>query len=214
MKKSIFAAVLGIGMASAISSYGQGFIIFNNYVSSTQSSGITFAAGSPGGIAGEGIPQGFTVTLLYGASTDTLISQLVPLNYSNGGNSSPAPVGTDGTGTATTPGPILVSPIDSGAGIFDGGSVQIPLTGLNSFAAGSTLAIALEANGTWNGVTYSGFSALASITTSASSTANVPDLPASLQSGSFTVAPVPEPTTLALAGLGGAALLALRRKKA
>jgi len=32
--------------------------------------------------------------------------------------------------------------------------------------------------------------------------------------GNAVLAPVPEPTTLALAGLGGAALLALRRKKA
>jgi hypothetical protein len=206
MKRSIFAAVLGIGMASAVSSYGQGFVNFNNYVSSTQTSGITYAAGSPNGLSGMAVGPEILVELLYGASTDTSVSQMTALNYVSGSNESPVPAGA---GLVSGP-----STFGTGAGIFIGGSVQIPLTGLNSFAAGSTLAFALEANGTYLGHTYYGVSGIFTGTTSASSTGNVPQLPAGLQGGSFTVAVVPEPTTLALAGLGGAALLALRRKKA
>jgi hypothetical protein len=204
MKRSIFIAVLG--MASAVASYGQGYVQFNNYVSSTQSSGITYASGPA---AGEGVGPEISVQLYYGAASDTLLSQLVPLTFGDGSDFSPVAAGNGGV---SGPGTIFNAGGDAGYGIFNGGAVQIPLTGPNSFAAGSTLAFALVATGTYQTVSYYGASGVFNGTTS--SAANVPPLPAGLQAGSFTVAPVPEPTTLALAGLGGAALLALRRKKA
>ena len=64
MKRSIFIAVLGVGMVSAVSSYGQGQVFFANYYSSTQTSGLTYAAGSPGGIAGLGVGPEISVELL------------------------------------------------------------------------------------------------------------------------------------------------------
>jgi hypothetical protein len=91
--------------------------------------------------------------------------------------------------------------------------VLIPTSGPNSFAPGSTLAFAFEANGTIGGVTYQGFSGIFDSATQASSSVGVPNLNNGLYHGSFTIAPVPEPSTLALAGLGGAALLLFRRKK-
>jgi hypothetical protein len=205
MKKSIFIAVLGVGMASAISSYGQGQVFFANYYSSTQTSGITYAAGSPGGIAGLGVGPEISVELFYGASTDTQFSQLTGLA------SSITPVGL---GVATGPAAILTSA--TGAGWFSAGAVQIPLTGLNSYAAGTTLAFEIEAFGTYQSVAYQGLSGIYTSATQTSSSVAVPLLNSALDApgANFTVAPVPEPTTLALAGLGGAALLALRRKKA
>jgi hypothetical protein len=80
---------------------------------------------------------------------------------------------------------------------------------------GSTYAFALEATGIYQGVSYTGFSSVFTGITQASSIVGIPDLPNGLFLGSFTVTAVPEPTTLALAGLGGlASLVALRRKQA
>ncbi|HEY1719403.1 MAG TPA: PEP-CTERM sorting domain-containing protein [Verrucomicrobiae bacterium] len=193
MKRSIFIAVLG--MASAVVAYGQGKVNFSNYYSSTQPTGITFASGPA---AGEGVGPQISVELLYGDSTDTTISQLTALAST---------ITAAGIGVASNPGAI-----GTGAGWFSGGAFVVPSIG--AATAGGTYMFALEAFGTYNSVSYVGFSPIFSGTTAASSASPTPNLPNGLYQGSFTVAPVPEPTTLALAGLGGAALLALRRKKA
>ena len=199
MKKTIFIAVLG--MASVAVSHAQGLVNFNNYTSSTQLNGITYASGPA---AGEGVGPEISVELLYGISTDTLISQMTVLNYVIGSNESPVPAGLGGVS-----GPAAIG---TSAGWFNGGAVLVPTIGSSS--AGGAYTFALEAFGTYQTVSYIGYSSIFAGTTSATSSSPTPNLPAGLQLGSFTVAPVPEPTTLALAGLGGAALLALRRKKA
>jgi len=71
MKKTIFIAVLGTAFTAAC--YGQGKISFNNYANSTQTTGIFFGNGPDAGLfAGTEI----SAILLFGNSTDTLISQL------------------------------------------------------------------------------------------------------------------------------------------
>jgi hypothetical protein len=193
MKRNIFIAVLG--MASAVVAYGQGKVNFDNYYSSTQSTGISYASGPDAGLF---VGPEISVELLYGDSTDTTIAQLTPLAST---------ITAAGIGVATTPGAV-----GTGAGWFSGGAFVIPSIG--AATAGGVYEFALEAFGTLNSVSYIGYSSIFSGTTAATSGSPTPNLPNGLYQGSFTVAPVPEPTTLALAGLGGAALLGFRRKKA
>jgi hypothetical protein len=189
MKKSIFIAVLGA--ASMVVAYGQGKVNFQNYYSSSQTTGISYSGGPNNGLfAGPEI----SVELYYGDSTATTFAQLTPLASS---------ITQVGLGVATIPGDL-----GTGAGWFVGGSPVVPSIGLAS--PGGTYEFAIYAFGGG----YSGESALFTGTTAASSTANTPDLPVGLEKGSFTISSVPEPTTLALAGLGGlASLIALRRKQ-
>jgi len=194
MKRSIFIAVLGMG--SLVASYGQGLVNFSNYYSSTSTTGITYGNGPA---AGQGVGPEISVELLYGASTDTLISQLTPLASS---------ITAAGLGVASGPGAF-----GTGAGWFTGGSVTVPTVG-GTAIPGGTYAFAIEATGTFNSQTYTGFSPILDGTTSATSSSPVPNLPVGLLQGSFTVTSVPEPTTLALGALGLASLAMLRRKKA
>jgi len=102
----------------------------------------------------------------------------------------------------------------NGAGFFDGGNQTLP---------GLTGNVEIGVAGWWNGngtTSYAqalaagyntGLSALIPITLVTGTDPNVKDLGAMLP---FTVGTVaPEPTTLALCGLGAASLLLFRRKK-
>jgi hypothetical protein len=185
MKKNIFIAVLGLGFV--VTSYGQGNINFQNYYSSTQTTGVSYGSGPNAGMF---VGPEVSAILLYGASTDTSVTQMTPLAAS----STPF-----GLGAVAAPGAI-----GTGAGWFSGGTFLIP------GAAGATYAFAIEAIGGG----YTGFSPIFTGATQATSTSPVPNIPLALEQSSFTVNPVPEPTTLAIAGLGGlASLVALRRKQ-
>jgi hypothetical protein len=192
MKKSILIGILGIG--TAVASYGQGNVLFNNYYGTYQTTGITYASGPSAGL---GVGSEISVQLYFGASTDTLFSQLAAVP------GSVTPVGINGI---TTPGTLGVP--FAGAGVFDAGTTLV-----NGGTPG-TFAFAIYASGTYLGTPYTGVSGIVVGATQANSLAPVPFLPASLQQGSFVVNPVPEPTTLALGALGGLALLAFRRKQA
>jgi hypothetical protein len=213
MKKSVLIALFG---AATVASYGQGFVVFQNYYSSHQATGITYANGSPGGIAGLGVGNEISVELFYGASTDTLTSQLTGIAGSI------VAVGVNG---ATTPAALGTQGGYTGTGVFQGagnGNVLVPSGTFNSIAygPGSTYAFALYAFGSFGGNSYTGWSVIANGATqgTGSPLPTIPTLPNALYQGSFTVsevAPVPEPSSLALAGLGGfGMLMAFRRKKA
>jgi len=201
MKRSIFIAVLGIG--SAVAAYGQGTVNFSNYYNSSQTTGVFYGNGPA---EGEGVGPEISAILLVGASTDTAISQLTAVTYSDvAGDSSPIAFG-NGNSNVTGPGSV---PSSGGAGWFGGGAIPVG-------AYGGTFAFAIEATGTYLGNVYTGYSPIAVGGNQASSQVGAPDLPATLLNGSFDVfTSVPEPTTLALAGLGGlASLIAFRRKQA
>jgi len=192
MKKSILIGLLGVG--TAVVSYGQGQINFGNYYISTQTTGVTYANVVQAGAAATlGVGPEISATLLWGASTDTAISQLTAI-----GSSTIA----FGLGVATVPGAF-----GTGAGWFDGGTLLI-----NGGTPG-TFAFAIQASGSYNGYSCIGDSAIVTAATQANPLAIVPNLPNSIHEGSFVINPVPEPTTIALAGLGGLALLMLRRKQ-
>src|SRR5208283_1029523 len=168
MKKSLVLAILGV-TASVTASYGQaGNILFDNYYLEYQTTGITYASGPAAGL---GAGPEITAYLYYGASTDTLISQLTLV----AGSATPF-----GFGVVSGP-----APIGTGAGWFDSGVIQV-----NGGVPG-VFAFAIYATGTYEGQTYTGWSGIYDGPTQASFLAPPPSLPTGLERDSFTVDVVP-----------------------
>jgi len=205
MKKALVAAILGIALKATVS-HGQGYIVMQNYklVNGTTPvfSGVTYGA-TGGAKSGQfvGAASGFKVDLLFsldGGATYTLAA----------GSQTPF------FGTSVDGG----TPTTDGAGSFLGPTVTIPgyTTGPATFE--------VEA---YNGTSYAattgptGFKGISTPFTIPSLNNNN-----ALPSGDLLnlngttvqglqpfVVNVPEPTIFALAGLGAAALMVVRRKK-
>jgi len=216
MKRKLIASIVGIAATSAMvaSSYGQGQITFANYAqgesgtTASPSAPVTFGAGSGGltGTAvGSNVGSGFSAELLY---------QYAGMS---GGIASPVAgfnIAQDGANAA------VASFYPASAGglfIFSGGNgslVTIP----GDPTGGPIVTFELYVFGTVNSTSYVGTSSTFQQVLSNP----VGDLfnNGNLTAGSFLTAVgnvgpvvVPEPTTMALAGLGVASLLALRRRK-
>jgi hypothetical protein len=193
MKKALLTGLLGVALTAT--TYGQGMVHFSNYFSS--SSPAWGVDGSNAGAGNLGMGPTWSAQLLYYIGSTTDASMLQALSYTSGGNTSPVDFGF---GVATADG-------DLGSGWFDGGFVQIP--GVTAANAGTiTFQIMVSHNGT---PTY-----LSSLFESAVSADSASGAPNFVQGAWQTtpLSPVPEPTTLALLGIGGAALLVFRRKNA
>jgi hypothetical protein len=205
MKKTILSAIAIAGLTAT--GFGQGVI----YLDGSNNNNASLAAASEGQVFLNGVHDTGTdvnATLLGGASAGSLVP-IVTLLLS------------DSTTTAnTTPGgnqPAAGDITDFNAGnIFDASGVGYVLS---TVAVGGTGFFQIEA---WTGI-FSSYAAaqagpngtLAGITSvftevMASPTGTANDIE---NAGALNLVAVPEPTTLALAGLGGAALLALRRKQ-
>ena len=207
MKKSLVLGILGLA-AGAVSSYGQGNIYLDNYLSSTYNP-IYLGAGLGGSLA----PVGFTVGLYYDHTANqditgsiafdptgyALPSQLNPALTVATGPGSTAPIVLPGYFMATTSfliQPSAAVPAQSSYTImlvaYNGGSPDTSTIRLHSVAVYIQDAAPSVAFGADIGYAFP---------------AGVPMFTGAL--------PIPEPGTLALAGLGGLGMLfALRRKRA
>jgi len=210
MKKSILLGVIGLA-ACAATSYGQGFVILDNYGATgglvsygpnVPQNGVSV----PNGTLGTGLLSGWTVGLYYVLGTPA-ISDLP-------GTADPLAPLVLGSGTGAT---VAVYDTTFTAGEFQAGDpFQVP-----GGAAGGQVTLELiaydTAAGSWAGALggYRGHSAPFVLTMQAGLT-----IPPTAQVGpafstfGVALAPIPEPGTLALAGLGGLSLLLFRRKKA
>ena len=207
MKKSALIALFGL---ASVAAFGQGYVNFDNYYSSHQTTGITYGNGPAAGL---GAGPEISVELMFGNSTDTAISQLTVVSGST------VAVGVNGV---TGPGAFSVAgynSVYSGTGVFSLGGVLVG-------TPGTVYAFAIYAFGTYaggpggNGI-YSGYSSIFTGATQGSGPPlpTVPEIPLGLQQANIfvseTIVPAPEPSSLALAGLGGfGMLMAFRRKKA
>lgn len=198
MKKSVVIAALGLAV-SAASSFGQGSMTFNSYFANG-SAGIltTFSAALGGGKVG----AGYTADLLW---------SLAPISDVAGNGNLTSGWALSGSGSPSTYNlATAFGTTTSTLGYFQASN---PFQ-LSTYTSGTVYfeVIAYQTGSTYAASTIRGHSASFS-TTLATGLAFPTDIgTAGLQA--FTVATVPEPTTLALAGLGGlAALVAFRRKQ-
>jgi hypothetical protein len=212
MKKSVISGIIGLAAIAATSSYGQGYILLSNY--SSQANQLTYGAGVPAngvsGALGSGpLSTAWTVGLYFVAGSQSLVDPA--------GTGTPIAPLALGTGTGSS--------IAIGAGNANGNPgyyASIPFFNAG-VAAGSTITVEMiaypTAAGSYAAAAYRGHSSPFTIVT-VPVTSTSPNITGSAtgvgSTGDITVLPaaVPEPTTLALAGLGGlASLVALRRKQ-
>jgi hypothetical protein len=200
MKKTIILAFLGL-TAAAATSYGQGTIAFDTYDAGPGSAGIitTYGAGN-GALSGTGLGKTFTGVLLWStvnipdqASTSLTAGLPITAGWNYG------PTYTFATGSAPVAG-FLLSPQNLVISSAVGQTLYFEIAAYNGAAYGSS--------------TIQGHSATFTATLVTGQTLPSGQQLNNLQSFSaFSV--VPEPATMALAGLGGlASLVMLRRKKA
>lgn len=204
MKKSVLLGIVGVTGLVAGSSFGQGFIQLNNYF--TGGNQVTYGANVPAngisgalGTVGDGLTSAWTIGLYF---SPTAVSEsggigipASPLVLGTGGGSTVAVA----TGNSSTAGYYYAGP-EFNTGLAAGANVWVEVI---AYPSGSTYANAL----------YRGHSAAFQMVT-VPVTSTTPEFTGSFPGSNIIVAPVPEPATLALAGLGGlSALVALRRKQ-
>jgi hypothetical protein len=199
MKKSVILTILGLS-AAAVSSYGQGSVAFNTYVAQ----------------AGYGILTTYGAGPLIGTGIDNTFHGILMWSTTNPGDAATTAL------TAANPLNPLLQSGSGGTGNFLGGAQAGYITGSNlnltsgQVAAGGTIYCEVVAfNGSaWNtGGTYQGHSASFAVVVASGTT--LPDGNQLNNMAPFSVfQTIPEPTTMALGGLGLASLLLFRRKQA
>lgn len=213
MKKAIVLSVLGIA-ASGLGAFGQGVIQFGNYTS-TSYEPVYYnpnPAFAPAGLAGANVNNTAVDLQIYymlgDQSADTLNTFL---SVATAGATTSITPGTNPAGTYKG-NPAPTGAIGGAGGYFtlatqtiagwSSGSVTFAIIAWDS-TGGATYATSLltGSSGLWvdNGSDI--------VTVASGSSPNIADNPAIMMST------VPEPATMALGGLGLAALIAFRRKK-
>jgi len=204
MKKSAIASLLTVAaLAITASSYGQGSVQFQNYnfgattLNAPVTFGVTATSGGKAGTAGVRVGSEFTADLLYSLDGGTTYSLLTGAQSGSATYPTPFAFGVGADGDAV-----------NFSGYFFGNPVTIPgySSGPISFIVEAFTGGTSYANATqWRGQSSS--FTMPSIATGTAPPSDFAGLTA------FTVLPVPEPSIFALAGLGAAGLMAIRRKK-
>jgi len=226
MKRKLIASLLSVAAGSAMvaSSYGQGTIIFSNYAPSdtgSPSAPVTFGNGPA---AGQAVNSAFTAELLYSyvgmtGGTASSVAGFDVAQNSTGGIATAAIINPT-VAPITVPFNANTAPFPQGyLGLFGFSDPTTSSSGVTipGYASGS-VTFEVLVSGTFNSATYTGISTSFAIPSLATGLATAGDLFNGGNTGSFltpmTVSTVvPEPTTIALAGLGMASLLAIRRRK-
>jgi len=208
MKKSILLGLLGLA-AAALPSFGQGTIALDNY-DSTQHPLVSYGANT-GGTVGAAITTGnYTAGWYFVNTAGNFVG-----SFSADGSGIAIPTTLySGPGVLT-----LASGIGATGGINNGdtgtaGEYAPPQAFNPGLGEGATVTVMVIA---YNGTSYAnagnrGHSTAFTMTTTTGS-AFAPFSGNSETDGGFSVHPVPEPTVFALAGIGAAALMVVRRKK-
>jgi hypothetical protein len=206
MKKSVFLAAFGLAIG-VVSSDAQGYVVFSSYAANGDIGALTSFAGNDGHMTYSGpIPEGFTADLYYALGT---VSD--PVNFSSPSTTSIDPTGLTDSGVTATYDNSGAAIGAAGLGYFDGGVVTIP-----GYTGGPiTFEVVAFSGSSYSDSAFRGRSGaftMDSIATSASITAtffgeNGQPMP------NFYIFIIPEPTTLALAGLGGLVSLVMFRPK-
>jgi len=198
MKRTVIALAIGLvgTVVSTLSTNAQGFVVLDNYASSGQI--VTYGAGS-GGTLGTGISSAFTVGVYYGLGT-------VSVSADPTGIADPSTLGAIVLGS----GPGATTPVLSNPGYFSSTS-SFNVGG----SAGGTVTLEIVA---YNGASYAASTVRGHSTAfQIADVANTAPVPAyvgtSMPGFSVFAVSVPEPTTFALAGLGGLSLMLFRRRK-
>jgi hypothetical protein len=213
MKKILAHSIAGVAalLSVAVPSYGQGKINLNNY--SESGNQITYGSGF-GGLTGHGLlngqPSGVTWTIgFYYALGDVTSSvSAAPSTF--------ADPSTLGGGLAVAYGAAGdITTINNGFGGGSGGYFSSISDGIiNGWTAGAvTFEVVAYVGTDYTSSIYRGHSA-AFLLTPADSTSAAPQISA-FGSGmpAFSINVIPEPPTFALAGVGSALFLFLRRKR-
>jgi hypothetical protein len=212
MKKSILFGIVGIAATVAISAYGQGTIQLANYITSSNRPGqVLFGPGS-GGTVGTAIDtSGYTVGLYWAAGSVLGVTDPTAGTGNNWGTGVPSSLnasyalagGAAGTAALVDSGFGYPGAYDQTAsfnpGLGGGAQISVMLVAYNGASYGASLIRGHSRPFTMMTAIGSAFPA---ITGSAET------------DGGFEVMSVPEPTTMALGGLGLAALMFFRRKTA
>jgi len=210
MKKSLILGLLGLA-ASIVPSFGQGYVVLDNY-NSTAHPLISYGAGVPAngvsGAPGSGAVNnaGFTVGLYFASGNVTGSVAADPT-----GTADPGTLGGGlalGTGAGATIA-LYTSSFNTPGQYQSGAPFQV-----TAGAAGGTFTVEIIAysGASYANAAYRGHSSAFTIT-SQTATAIPPTALVGDFSSGFSILPVPEPTSFALSGLGAAALLFFRRKK-
>lgn len=219
MKKTLILGLLGLA-ATAVTAYGQGTLVLDNY----NTSGPYVTYGGPGvpanGVSGTAGTVGADII---GNPTGTS-PWTVGLYYVLGNVTIGADPGTTPTGDPSTFTGGLVLGTGSGAtaGINDVHTPAFPGSFLatadyavpgTAAGGGNVVTMMLVAyNGaTYDSSTYRGHSAAFQLTTTANTLLVASQVGKDM--ASFGVYATPEPSVLALSGIGAAALMLIRRKK-
>ena len=201
MKKELLLSILGI---TAVSCFGQGVIKLDNY--DTYGPYVIYGASSDGAI-GIGVTSAWTMGIYYWNALGNFVGSTA----------------ADPTGFAMpeTLGSYLLATGSGSTAAFGYGGVNgtamagaswaVPIAPSPTGGATITLIIVAFEGASYDTALYRSHSPAFTLVTSDASSPS-PVMTGSAMPG-FGVFPVPEPSTLALSGLGGAALLFFRRRR-